>query len=182
MDCQVGVRGGGMTTNARRPRVVLFNPQNAAKPKTVLPLSLLALGAVLDEVADWVLVDGNLERDPLAAVDRALRDTEADVLGVTVMPGPQLKMAVPLTRTLKARHPRVQVVWGGYFPTQHWDVVLRAEYVDLVVRGHGEFVFKELLSRLSAGQDIHDMAGLAYKDPATGAPVSNPLASIPHPD
>lgn len=171
-----------MTTNARRPRVVLFNPQNAAKPKTVLPLSLLALGAVLDDVADWVLVDGNLERDPLAAVDRVLRDTEADVLGVTVMPGPQLKMAVPLTRTLKARHPRVQVVWGGYFPTQHWDVVLRAPYVDLVVRGHGEMVFKELLRRRASDQEVCDLPGLAYKQPHSGEPASNPLAPIPHPD
>ena len=41
-----------MTTSTRRPRVVLFHPQNAAKPKTVLPLSLLALGAVLEDVAD----------------------------------------------------------------------------------------------------------------------------------
>ena len=171
-----------MTTNTSRPRVVLFNPRNAAKPKTVLPLSLLSLGAVLDDVADWVLVDGNLEHDPLAAVDRALRDTEADVLGVTVMPGPQLKGAVPLTRTLKARYPQMQVVWGGYFPTQHWDVVLRAAYVDVVVRGHGEMVFKELLRRRASGQEVHDLPGLAYRHPHTGDAVSNPLAPIPHPD
>jgi radical SAM superfamily enzyme YgiQ (UPF0313 family) len=171
-----------MTTNARRPRLVLFNPQNAARPKTVLPLSLLALGAVLDDVADWVLVDGNLESDPAAAVERAVRDTEADVLGMTVMPGPQLKMAVPLTRLLKDRYPRVQVVWGGYFPTQHWDVALRAAYVDLVVRGHGELVFKELLQRRASGREINDLAGLAYKDPHTGEAISNALAPIPHPD
>jgi hypothetical protein len=64
-----------MTATGRKPRVVLFNRQNAARPKTVLPLSLLALGAVLDGVAGWVLVDGNLELDPLAAADRALRVT-----------------------------------------------------------------------------------------------------------
>ena len=93
-----------------------------------------------------------LEKDPLAAVDRALRETEADVLGVTVMPGPQLKSAVPLTRTLKNRYPEVQVVWGGYFPTQHWEATLRADYVDFVVRGHGELVFKELLKHRAAGE------------------------------
>jgi anaerobic magnesium-protoporphyrin IX monomethyl ester cyclase len=171
-----------MTENTRKPRVVLFNPQNAAKPKMVLPLSLLALGAVLDDVADWVLVDGNLELNPLAGVDRAIRETGADVLAVTVMPGPQLKGAIPLTRELKARYPNVQVVWGGYFPTQHWDVVLRANYVDFVVRGHGEVVFKELMTSLQDQQEIRRIPGLAYKHPDTGEPVSNQLAPVPHPD
>lgn len=165
-----------------KPRVVLYNPQNAATPKRVLPLSLLALGALLDDVADWVLVDGNLEADPLGAVDRAVRETQADVLGVTVMPGPQLKQAVPHSRALKARYPALQVVWGGYFPTQHWDVALRAGYVDWVVRGHGEVVFQELLRRWSTGDDVTQISGLAYRQPGSGEPVSNPMAPIPHPD
>ena len=171
-----------MTTALRKARVVLFNPQNAAVPKPVLPMSLLALGAVLDGTADWVLVDGNLERDPLGAVDQAVREMEADILAITVMPGPQLKQAVPFTRELKARFPRLQTVWGGYFPTQHWDVALRSAYVDWVVRGHGELVFAEFLRRWSSGEDPTDIAGLAYARPADGEPVSNPMAPIPHPD
>src|SRR5438270_11213820 len=107
----------------RPPRIVFYNPQNAERPKPILPLSLLAVAAVLDGEqdepmrADWTLVDGNLESDPEAAVDRAIRETGADMLAMTVMPGPQLKQAVPLTRSLKERHPKVQTVWGGYFPT-----------------------------------------------------------------
>jgi radical SAM superfamily enzyme YgiQ (UPF0313 family) len=191
----------------RKPRVVLYNPQNAATPKPVIPMSLLALGAVLDgvpadlvparpagpastsSVADWVLVDGNLESDPLGAVDRAVRDTEADILGVTVMPGPQLKQAVPHTRALKARHPRLQVVWGGYFPTQHWDVALRSGYVDWVVRGHGELVFAEFLRRWASGDDPSGLPGLAYcKHPqgdghpcsaGTGYHTGYPLGVVP---
>ena len=33
-------------------------------------MSLLALGAVLEGEHDYAIVDGNLERDPLAALDR----------------------------------------------------------------------------------------------------------------
>jgi radical SAM superfamily enzyme YgiQ (UPF0313 family) len=146
-----------------------------------MPFSLLALGAVIGDVSDWVMVDGNLERDPLAAVDRAIRETNADVLGVTVMPGPQLKQAVPHSRRLKELHPNVQIVWGGYFPTQHWDVALRSSYVDLVVRGHGELAFREYLERHAHGTDAVGIQGLAYRD-AAGDPFSNPLAPIPHPD
>jgi anaerobic magnesium-protoporphyrin IX monomethyl ester cyclase len=165
-----------------RPRVVLYNPQNASPPKPIMPFSVLALAAVLDEVAEWVIVDGNLERDPLGAVDRAVRETGAEMLGVTVMPGPQLKQAVPHSRRLKALHPNLEIVWGGYFPTQHWDVALRSPYVDTVVRGHGELVFRDLVERRGRGESTGDLAGVAYRDPASGEPVSNPLAAIPHPE
>jgi anaerobic magnesium-protoporphyrin IX monomethyl ester cyclase len=163
------------------PRVVLYNPQNAEHPKRVLPMSLLALGAVLPGVADWVLVDGNLEANPLQAVDRAVRDHRADLLAVTVMPGPQLKQAVPQSRELKRRYPSLEIVWGGYFPTQHWEVALGADYVDWVVRGHGEMVFREFLLRWSGNRDMAALPGLAYRD-ANGRPVSNSMAPIPLPD
>jgi anaerobic magnesium-protoporphyrin IX monomethyl ester cyclase len=145
-------------------------------------MSLLALGALLEGEQDYRIVDGNIEADAFAAVDRAIRETGADVLAVTVMPGPQLSDAVPLCRKLKGRHPGLSVVWGGYFPTQHWEACLRAPYVDYVVRGHGEEVFRALLDALRRGEDPTALEGLAYRDPQTREPVSNALAPIPDPD
>jgi hypothetical protein len=160
-------------------RVVLYNPPSTRSKKAVVPMSLLAVGAVLEGELEYTIVDGNLEQDPLAALDRAIRELGADMLGVTVMPGPQLSHAVPQCRELKARHPHLQVVWGGYFPTQHWETVLRDDYVDYVVRGHGELVFVELLRRLARGEDVAGLAGLAHK--TGGGPVTAPLAPIPSP-
>ena len=161
--------------------LILYNPQSSADKKPILPMSLLALGALLDGHHDYRIVDGNVERDALGAVDRAIRDTDADTLGVTVMPGPQLSDAVPLCRELKRRHPRLTVVWGGYFPTQHWESCLQAPYVDYVVRGHGEHVFRSLLDALHRGDDPRGLTGLAYRD-ETGDPVSTSLAPIPNPN
>ncbi len=141
--------------------LVLYNPPSSARHKPVMPLALLALGALLEGRHDYTIVDGNLDRDPLATIDRLVRDG-ADILGVTVMPGPQLADAVPLCRELKSRHPQLRIVWGGYFPTQHWDVSLKSGYVDYVVRGHGEVVFLSLIDRLAAGDDPTDLPGLAY--------------------
>src|SRR4051812_39891379 len=98
--------------------LVLYNPPSNAARKPVLPMSLLALGAVLEGSHNYRIVDGNLESDPLTSLDRAIRETNADVLAVTVMPGPQLGHAVPHTRALKQRFPNLTTVWGGYFPTQ----------------------------------------------------------------
>jgi radical SAM superfamily enzyme YgiQ (UPF0313 family) len=170
--------------------LLLYNPQSSANRKPILPCSLLALAAVLEADSgryEYVIVDGNLEHDPLTRLDGLIAQDEGEptVLGVTVMPGPQLHQAVPLVRELKRRHPQLIVVWGGYFPTQHWDAVLRSESVDYVVRGHGEYAFKALLDLLQQERRpslsaLAAIPGLAYRD-EQGQPVTNPLAPIPHP-
>ena len=158
----------------------MYNPPSSARRKPVMPLSLLALGALLEGRHDYAIVDGNLDRNALETLDRYVRDG-ADMLAVTVMPGPQLADAVPVCRELKARHPDLRIIWGGYFPTQHWDVCLKSGYVDYVVRGHGEVVFQSLVERLVKGEDPTDLAGLAYRQP-DGMPFTNATAPIPHPD
>jgi phage gp46-like protein len=161
--------------------LILYNPTSNAQRKPILPMSLLALGALLENNHDYRIVDGNLESDPLSALDRSIRETGARWLGVTVMPGPQLTEAAPLCRELKARHPQLVIIWGGYFPTQHYEACLRSGYVDYVVRGHGEVIFQHLMDILSHDGDPTALPGLAYRD-AAGTIVSNPLAPIPHPD
>lgn len=169
-------------------KVIFYNPQSSAGRKPILPFSVLAVGAVLEGHYDYAIVDGNLEADPLAALTAHITNAAADriIFACTVMPGPQLQQAVPLCRELKQRHPPLIIVWGGYFPTQHWDVCLRSDFVDYVVRGHGELVFRQLLSYLNTGfPALADIPGLAYRPPPSilHAPseVSNPLAPLPHP-
>src|SRR5439155_3059556 len=123
------------------------------------------LGALLEGRHEYTIVDGNLDPRPIDTLDRLVREG-ADMLGVTVMPGPQLTDAVPLCRELKNRHPGLTIIWGGYFPTQHYDVCLKSGVVDYVVRGHGEVVFQSLVDRLASGENPTDLAGLAYRQAA----------------
>lgn len=162
--------------------IVLYNPPSNARRKPVLPMSLLALGAVLENRHEYVIIDGNLEVDPVATLTRVIRETNANILGVTVMPGPQLNASVPTCRQLKATFPNLTIIWGGYFPTQHYEVCLKSDIVDYVVRGHGEVVFKNLLDTLARNGDPTALPGLAYRDRMTGEVRSNELAPIPHPD
>lgn len=163
--------------------IIFYNPQSSAARKPVLPMSLLAVGAVLEGRYDYRIVDGNLDDTPLETLHRLIAGAgPTPLLCVTVMPGPQLQQAVPLCRRLKEMHPDLRIVWGGYFPTQHWDVCLRAPYVDYVVRGHGELAFLQLLEWLESAREsgLASIPGIAYRD-ESGEPVSNPLAPIPHP-
>jgi hypothetical protein len=162
-------------------KIILFNPRSSAGRTPVLPMSLLAVGAVLEGRFPYHIVDGNLTDDAAAAIDGQIDGEAAStVLAVTVMPGPQLEHALPVCRELKRRHPALTVVWAGYFPSQHWESCLRSPVVDYVVRGHGELVFSELLEALDGGSSVEQIEGLARRDHA-GAPASNPPAPIPHP-
>jgi len=163
-------------------RVILFNPRSSAGRTPVLPMSLLAVGAVLEGRYPYEIIDGNLIDDAVGAITARIDDPGATVLGVTVMPGPQLEHALPVCRELKARHPGLTIVWAGYFPSQHWDSCLKSPVVDFVVRGHGEDSFAELLDHLSSGVgSLAEITGLAYRD-ADGEPRSNSLPVVPKPD
>lgn len=163
-----------------KPMVILYNPQSNASGKKILPMSLLAVGAVLEYKYKYTIVDGNLDRFPLTRL-RELISAGAHVLGVTVMPGPQLAQAVRLCRALKGEFPQLTIVWGGYFPSQHADACLSDRCVDFVIRGHGELAFVELLNALAQDADFCGLPGLAYRD-ERGHIVQNLLAPLPHPE
>jgi radical SAM superfamily enzyme YgiQ (UPF0313 family) len=159
------------------PEVVLYNPQSLQDGKRVLPLSLLALGATLEGRAEYVIVDGNEARDPLADLRRHAA-AGARVLGVSAMPGPQLTRAVPHSEVLKREFPHLTVVWGGYFATQHADVCLRAPYVDYVVKGHADLSFPALVEALRGGWTGDPV----IPGVATRGNLSVPVAAVPDPD
>ena len=68
--------------------LILYNPPSNAQRKAILPMSLLALGSLLEGEHDYTILDGNFAPDPVDALDRVIRETGADILAVTVMPGP----------------------------------------------------------------------------------------------
>lgn len=99
-----------------------------------------------------------------------LDDFKPDILGVSVLTGPAIADAVNLSRIAKERN--IPVVWGGVHPSVLPEQVLREEYVDFVIIGEGEHVFKELVEFLDAGRkDYEHISGLGFKK--TGKTVVN---------
>ena len=163
-----------------KPQVVFYNPVSNGSGKRILPMSLLALGGMIEGRYEYAVVDGNCESDVLAVL-RARIAAGGNVLAITVMPGPQLARAVPHSRVLKREFPHLRIVWGGYFPTQHSDVILKDPAIDFTLRGHGEVAFLHLLEALEADADVRAIEGIAFRD-EKGDVVQNKLAPIPHPD
>ena len=144
--------------------IVLFNPR-ATRPRNCrLPLSILALAAVLEGREQYQIVDGNIDDNATATIVRLIDEHNVEFLGVTVMPGPQMAAAMEASREVRRLRPKVKIVWGGYFVSIYPDAALNAAYVDYVVRGQGEETLLELIAALRSGSSVEPIKGLSYKD------------------
>jgi radical SAM superfamily enzyme YgiQ (UPF0313 family) len=160
--------------------VLFYNPLSTTPGKQPLPLSVMALAAVLEGRTPWALVDGNVVRDPASEIVKRLdaeRSGRTPLLAVTVMPGPQLTQAVGVCKAVRARLPGVPIVWGGYFPTQHTDTVLASSFVDFVIGSQGESPLVQLVDALATGGGFESVGSLAWKT-ADGRVVHNPRAPM----
>ena len=170
-----------------RAMILLYNPLSTTPGKQPLPLSIMSLAAVLDGPSGgsghtreaWTIVDGNIERNPASAIIDLLSrvpDGDLALLAVTVMPGPQLTQAVAVCRVVRQALGHVPIVWGGYFPTQHTDTVLRSSFVDFVVRSQGEGPFIQLIAALRSGGGLDSVSSLSWK--SAGRLVHNPAQAM----
>src|SRR5205085_6226307 len=97
-------------------KILLFNPKSAIA-KHRIPNSILNIAASVEGKYPWVIVDGNREMDPLQRILDYLERGSFKYVGITVMPGPQLKQAIPISKQIKEKYPEIKIIWGGYFPT-----------------------------------------------------------------
>jgi anaerobic magnesium-protoporphyrin IX monomethyl ester cyclase len=153
--------------------ILFYNPK-ATKPRNRrLPLSILAIAAVVEGKEDYRIVDGNLDPNPTESLISIIKEHSVELLAVTVMPGPQTMGAVASCREIRARFPQLPIVWGGYFASNYTAAALNAGYVDYAVRGQGEKTFLELIEAIRGHRDLKDIAGLSYKTP-DGKACHNP--------
>ena len=161
--------------------IVLFNPR-ATRPRNCrLPLSILALAAVLEGREKYEVVDGNLDNDATGKILQLIDQHDLEMLGITCMPGPQMVAAMESSREIRRLRPEVPIVWGGYFPSTYPDAALNAKYVDYVVRGQGEDTLLELLAALRGSRDFESIQGISYKD-VFGLHRHNPERLMKGPD
>ena len=151
--------------------ILLVNPRATRPDNRRFPLSIMAVGAGLPAHRSWEIVDGNLPHIDLFATicdwveSRAGGNDPVTAIALTVMPGPQLVSAVPLSRALKQRFPDIPIIWGGNFGSLYPEPVLNAPYVDWVIRGQGENAFAELLDAIDGKRDPRTIAGIAFRAP-----------------
>ena len=146
-------------------KIIIFNPRSA-NGKHRIPNSILQVGASIHGKYEYVFVDGNLEKDPWQTIEDYLKTGEFKYFGSTVMPGPQLRQAIPFTKKIKEQFPHVVTIWGGYFASNQYKVCLHSGYVDYVINGPGDNTFPELIQTLEKNQkeNLILIKNLIFKD------------------
>jgi radical SAM superfamily enzyme YgiQ (UPF0313 family) len=155
-------------------RVLLINPTITGRRNARFPYAVLNLSAALDERYASTIIDGNVDRDFVSTAVRTVGSGHIDAVAVSVMGGPQLRAAIPVSQAIRARFPSIPIVWGGHFPTICAEPSLNAPYVDYAVRAQGEQTLIELLDVLfGAGTGTLDtIAGLSWR--RGGQTIHNP--------
>ena len=143
-------------------KILLFNTRSAVA-KHRIPNSILFIAASVEGLYNWAIVDGNCEQNPLEKILSYLETGEYRYIGFTVMPGPQLKQAIPFAREIKARFPDTTMIWGGYFPSNQYKTVLSSGYVDFVINGPGDHAFPKLIEALEQGKPFDLIRNLIYR-------------------
>jgi radical SAM superfamily enzyme YgiQ (UPF0313 family) len=142
--------------------ILLFNPRSArAKPR--IPNSILQVAASIEGKHNYIIVDGNMEKNPEQIILNYFSKEKIDVFGCTVMPGPQLKQAIPISKVLKQLYPNLKTIWGGYFPSNQPKSVLNSGYIDYIVNGPGDNTFPQLLNAIENNLPVDSIKNLIYK-------------------
>ena len=143
--------------------MILFNPRSG-KWKHRIPNSILQVGASIENKYKVIYIDGNLEVDPWQKIEETISKHDVAYFGCTVMPGPQLKQAIPLSKKLRTNYPKIKIIWGGYFATNQYKPVLNSGFVDVVVAGPGDTAFPNLLNAFDNNAPINEIKNLIYKE------------------
>lgn len=157
-------------------KVLLFNPRSGVFNHRI-PNSILQIAASVNGMHEWAIVDGNCEDDPFEKISSYLQTGEYRYVGITVMPGPQTKQAIPVSKKIKAAFPATIIIWGGYFATNHPKIILESGYVDFIINGPGDHAFPQLLDAIENNKPFELIKNLVYL--THNGMVKNPKAEIP---
>lgn len=142
-------------------KILLFNPRSA-NWKFRIPNSVLQVAASIYGKYEFTIVDGNLEADPWKKIESYLKTGEYSWFGSTVMPGPQLKQAIPFTKRIHQEYPEIKIVWGGYFASNQYKTIMHSGFVDYIINGPGDKAFPALLEAVSDGREISGIRNLIF--------------------
>jgi anaerobic magnesium-protoporphyrin IX monomethyl ester cyclase len=143
-------------------KVVLFFPSYYSD-EAAPPLALIHLAAPLVEDGYEVhIVDSAVTRDCVGDVLEACEG--ATCLGISMVTGPMITQGVEVAQAVRARHPGLPIVAGGWHASILPEQTLRSPCFDAVVKGQGELTFREMVARYADGErDLGGIAGCYFK-------------------
>jgi radical SAM superfamily enzyme YgiQ (UPF0313 family) len=142
------------------------------------PLELEIVAGGVPEEDEVVICDLSIEKRPEEVFNTQLQRLNPDIVGFTGYSS-QSAMVKKLARIVKEYNPATVNVVGGIHAT-----IIPADYavdeIDIVVRGEGGTVFREIVKRFKAGLPLHfGNISLSTRDPGFKAKAELPPPAYP---
>ncbi len=155
-------------------RLALLNPPHTAigsriPQEHLPPFGLLCIcGPLIDAGHQVTLV--NADRAPMEP-DEILSNVMAQTPDAVLIGHSGSSSAHPtvaeLALRLREALPDLTIIYGGVYPSYHWQDVLRdCPAIDVIVRGEGEETTPALIDALQNGGDLATIPGIAFRDEA----------------
>ncbi|WP_309667043.1 B12-binding domain-containing radical SAM protein, partial [Tabrizicola sp.] len=152
-------------------RVVLINPPHTAigsrVPGELLrPLGLLAIGGPLIDAGYQVsLINADIAPMALPDIVRQLVPLRPDAVLIGHSGSTSAHPTVcDLAGLIRRAVPAAKIIYGGVFPTYHWqDILTDVPEIDIIVRGEGEVTAPALIHALAAGTALQTVPGIAFR-------------------
>jgi radical SAM superfamily enzyme YgiQ (UPF0313 family) len=164
-------------------KIVLYQPQQSDKAREpqssldMIPLEMMHIASLpLQEGHEVVLIDGSLY-DQAEAHRRVVEACEgASIFGTTGILGWMVSDAYTCAQKVRARHPGVRTIAGGWFASVMPHLYLQRGVFDAVARGQGELTFRDFVRAVGAAAPLEQVEGLAlWRD---GAVQDTPHRSV----
>lgn len=130
------------------------------------PFGLLCIaGPLIDAGHQLRLLNADLA--PLS-IDQIIANVTADPPDAVLLGHSGSTSADPTAQQiftrLRAALPDVLLIYGGVYPTYHWQEVLtQCPAIDIIVRGEAEATAPALVQALETGQPLRQIPGIAYR-------------------
>jgi anaerobic magnesium-protoporphyrin IX monomethyl ester cyclase len=152
-------------------RVVLLNPPHTAIGSRVPddhlpPLGLLAIGGpLLDAGYPVQLLDADYSNMRHHDIIQQVTSSQATHVLIGHSGSSSVHPTVMiLAELIKKRLPDCVLIYGGVYPTYHYqDILQECPAIDFVVRGEGEQTCLKLLNALTRQQDVMQVDGIAFR-------------------
>jgi len=151
-------------------KILLVMPPTISDLKRVLgvtspPLGLAYLAAVARNEGHKVkIIDSIAENISFSELEKRIRNYDLDIVGITAT-----TMMIPdayrVAKISKKINPNIVTIIGGPHVTFVPILTLKeSPDIDIVVRGEGEEIFRQLLHVLSKNKSLSEVKGITYRE------------------
>lgn len=147
------------------------------------PLGLLCAGGPLVDAGHRVkLLDADRSNLSCANIVRRVQEEQPDLVMLGHSGSNSVHATVvELCRQIKQAVPTAVLVYGGVYPSYHWDSVLQeSPAIDYIVRGEGERTVSMLVQAIEQGRPCSGVNGIAFRQGgmAMATQAAKPIADL----